>query len=103
MRYDDPTGSDQRYFRSSERVFLLNGAWYFSAREGDQGPFASRERTVAELNRYLKLQNDGSLNAFHDALLARRRRSDADAENGSVAPDAPAPKFELVPMVAGRR
>src|SRR3954453_22009433 len=29
---------DRTYFRS-ERVFTMNGQWYFSAREGDCGPF----------------------------------------------------------------
>jgi len=43
------------YFRS-ERIFSMNGSWYFATREGDQGPFASRNRAEAGLTRFLTEQ-----------------------------------------------
>ena len=52
MRHDD-IDANKRYFRSSERVFRMNGSWYFAAREGDQGPFASERVAHDEVTRYL--------------------------------------------------
>ena len=40
MRKDDL--SKKTFFRSGERVFQVNGAWWFAVREGEQGPFESR-------------------------------------------------------------
>jgi len=39
------------YFRS-ERVFTMNGQWYFSSREGDVGPFRTSELARAALRRF---------------------------------------------------
>ena len=54
MRHDDL--QEKAYFRSSERLFRVNSAWYFSAREGDQGPFDSEETAARELQRYIEEQ-----------------------------------------------
>jgi hypothetical protein len=43
------------HFRS-ERIFSMNGNWYFATREGEQGPFASRTRAEAGLARFLTEQ-----------------------------------------------
>jgi hypothetical protein len=43
---------DKTYFRS-DRLFSMNGQWYFSTREGDCGPFASREVAHAALARFI--------------------------------------------------
>ena len=43
MRLEDPASSTKRYFRSTDRLISLNGAWYFTTREGEQGPYPSRE------------------------------------------------------------
>lgn len=51
MRGTD-TDQGKRYFRSSERVFRMNEAWYFAAREGDQGPFRSESEAHAEKKRF---------------------------------------------------
>ena len=51
MRRSD-VESDKRYFRSETRVFNLNGLWHFATREGDQGPFSSRELAEKEAHRY---------------------------------------------------
>jgi len=40
----------------SDRFFCLGNRWYFSTREGfNSGPFASRERAEAGLDRYLQV------------------------------------------------
>lgn len=43
---------EKTYFRS-DRTYSMNGQWYFGTREGDCGPFASRERALAALARFV--------------------------------------------------
>ena len=43
------------YFRSpAERLFLHEGKWYFQAREGDRGPYDTREMAELRLKRYIE-------------------------------------------------
>ncbi len=51
MRRDDP--KQKTYFRSSERVFRMNELWYFTSREGDQGPFSDEAQARSEVARYI--------------------------------------------------
>ena len=51
MRATDPKG--KTFFRSGDRVFSLNGQWYFQTREHDHGPFANRTTAELELERYV--------------------------------------------------
>lgn len=51
MRESDST--DQTYFRSGDRVFCLNGKWFYQTREVDHGPFATREAAERDLQRYV--------------------------------------------------
>ncbi|HEX7034372.1 MAG TPA: DUF6316 family protein [Pseudomonadales bacterium] len=53
MRKDDPSHLKKRFFRSNDRFFQINGQWYFSAREGDIGPFRSREQAKREAQAYI--------------------------------------------------
>ena len=52
MRRKDPKHSNRRYFRSQDRVFAQNGQWFFASREGELGPFATRESAIKESARY---------------------------------------------------
>ncbi|SCZ52747.1 DUF6316 family protein [Thiohalomonas denitrificans] len=40
-------------FRSG-RMFSIGADWYFSTREGDRGPFPTREEAIAELALYMR-------------------------------------------------
>lgn len=51
MRQDDH--EQKRYFRSSDRVFRQNGAWYFTTREGDEGPYVSEGLAQREVDRFI--------------------------------------------------
>jgi hypothetical protein len=51
MRRREDT-QDKSYFRS-ERVFGLNGQWYFGSREGDCGPFATPAMARRALERFI--------------------------------------------------
>lgn len=73
------------YFRS-ERIFSMNGSWYFATREGDQGPFASRNRAEAGLRRHLNEQEQ--LEAFQQSRINRARQSIVrhnDIEDGQLS------------------
>ena len=74
MRRDDPQ-SGKRYFRSGDRIFQANGAWYFAAREGDQGPFASPELALREVDSYAS--------AMRDLAGFQRSRDLRDAQSGA--------------------
>ena len=52
--------NEKTYFRS-ERVFAMNGEWYFGTREGDCGPFKTPELARAALVRFIneKVELDG--------------------------------------------
>lgn len=51
MRRREDKG-DKTYFRS-ERVFAMNGQWYFGSREGDCGPFRTPDLARAALARFI--------------------------------------------------
>ncbi len=43
-----------RHFRTGHRYFCQNGRWWFSTREGEEGPYNSREQAEAALARYVE-------------------------------------------------
>jgi hypothetical protein len=49
-RHEDE--DEKTYFRS-DRIYSMNGQWYFGTREGDCGPFVSREGALAALARFV--------------------------------------------------
>jgi len=49
MRRDDE--KEKTYFRS-DRLFTMNGQWYFASREGDQRPYATREAAQRDLGQF---------------------------------------------------
>ena len=40
------------HYRAKDRFFCLDGHWYFLTREGNRGPFDSREEAETELKLY---------------------------------------------------
>ena len=72
MRRTDPENTSKRYFRTAERVFSMNGQWYFTAREGDIGPFRTRETALSEVARYGRERED--LDSFQKAWWNRPRQ-----------------------------
>lgn len=51
MRKKDKTTAT--HFRSGDRLFCLNGKWFFQTREEDHGPFPTRDAASRELKRYV--------------------------------------------------
>lgn len=52
MRLEDPKDDKKRFFRASKRLLVLNGEWYYSTREGERGPFKTREEAELQLERF---------------------------------------------------
>ena len=51
------------FFRSEERIFQANGAWWFGTREGEHGPFDSRKTAQDALVQFvLDVRGDIELN-----------------------------------------
>jgi len=63
MRQEDE--QEKTYFRSTDRVFNLNGRWYFSTREGEQGPFATEQQAQFEIARFITEKTDLALFQNH--------------------------------------
>ena len=48
--------SDTRRFRSADRVFRADDAWFVETREGDLGPYATREEAAMRLRQFIAEQ-----------------------------------------------
>ena len=72
MRKEDTKESKKSFFRARDRMFKLSEAWYFGTREGDQGPFRTRDRAVREISRYVAERQD--LRTFQKAREDHRPR-----------------------------
>ncbi len=72
MRQSDPKG--KTYFRSADRIFSLNGQWYFQTREHDHGPFANRTTAEMELARYVsEMSHFATLLRSEERILGKPR------------------------------
>lgn len=58
MRDTDSNDNTRSYFRTQDRVFSTNGQWFFTTREGEQGPFKCRETALREVQRYVQERKD---------------------------------------------
>ena len=88
---------EKTYFRS-ERVFAMNGQWYFGAREGDCGPFRTQDLARAALARFIneKVELDGFQKSRESevrkpktTLAERLKIADVAAVAANRAIDAP--------------
>lgn len=73
----------------------MNGAWYFATREGERGPFQSRERAQAELARYV--QDIEQLRGFQESRGADARKRTLEPRNWRLESleETAAPRIEL--------
>lgn len=72
MRKNDPKDLKKKFFRSNDRFFQINGQWYFSAREGDIGPFRNREQARREVQAYIKARSMGEVATRQRAKAVER-------------------------------
>ncbi len=77
MRESDKKESAVRYFRSGHRYFCMDGKWYFSTRESEEGPFGSREAAEAALERYLN-----SLEMLQKLQTPEKVEKSSDSDRG---------------------
>jgi hypothetical protein len=76
VRQDD--SKEKNFFRSPDRVFHMNGAWYFATREGDQGPYPSEVQAQLEIKRFITEKTE--LAHFQQAREDERLRSSLRVE-----------------------
>ena len=79
MREDDEK-SNISHFRSAHRFFCQDGQWWFSTREGEEGPFNSREHAEATRDRYV------------DSIqMMQKIKQDQEDKKAKAAEDRPDP------------
>ena len=88
VRHDD--SKEKSFFRSPDRVFHMNGEWYFATREGDHGPYPSEVQAQLEIKRFITEKTE--LAHFQKAREDQRLRSSMRVE-GSDDKQA----IELIP------
>jgi hypothetical protein len=81
MRNTDSNDTTKSYFRTQDRLFSTNGQWFFTTREGEIGPFKTRETAVKEVRRYVQERRD--LDRFQKARSGEMR---ARAPNLAIVP-----------------
>lgn len=57
MRSSDTKPTNKSRFREQDRVFVVNGQWWFTTREGEQGPYDSREAAAQDVHRYADMMD----------------------------------------------
>jgi hypothetical protein len=83
MRRDDH--NEGTHFRSRDRVFWMNGEWFFETREDDHGPYASRDAAEAELDRYVDEMSDlGEIDKPPVQEVAKRQGSFRDLKGSDL-------------------
>ena len=55
MRNSD--SSPESHFRAASRFYQENGSWFYSTREGEHGPFDSRDDAEADARLYAGLHS----------------------------------------------
>ena len=86
MRQDDT--EKKSFFRSADRVFHMNGAWYFSTREGEEGPYASEVQAQLEIKRFIlektelaQFQKAREKQRCHSALRVKSDKDEVEDED----------------------
>ncbi len=67
MRRSDPPDSTRNYFRTETRTFVLNGEWFFTTREGEFGPYRSKEWVEDEVKCFIEAREQ--LNNFQQSRV----------------------------------
>ena len=53
---DEAAGKERVFFRAGDRIYRDDEAWYYSTREGEHGPFKSKEDAAADMKQYVSMQ-----------------------------------------------
>ncbi|MBK79759.1 MAG: hypothetical protein CMQ43_02410 [Gammaproteobacteria bacterium] len=82
MRKGDPNDLTKSFFRTNDRFFQVNGQWYFSAREGEIGPFRTRDQARREAMAYINARQASA--AAPPSRAAAHQRSEPTVIPGYV-------------------
>jgi len=77
MRKSDP--KESTHFRSGNRLYCMNGKWFFQTREADHGPYPSEETAQVELQRYVDEMH------YFDAIGPEQARLTSKQNTGDYA------------------
>lgn len=81
MRKND-TNDQVKRFRAKDRFFQINGQWYFSAREGEIGPFRTRDQARREAEAFISAR--GAIEAARPKRPGSMYQSDTTVIPGYV-------------------
>ena len=56
MRKSDGQKGSASHFRAADRVMRMNDQWWFTTREGDMGPYNTRDEAEAAVTTYIASQ-----------------------------------------------
>ena len=79
MRKTDDSSISIRYFRAGDRFFRVEDQWFYATREGNEGPFASKELAERHMKNFVDLQQMVTLT---DAKLETIRSDKPKADPG---------------------
>ena len=77
MRKSDDNNKKRKYFRAGTRFFRVGTEWFYTTREGDEGPFESEIAASRHLNGYLGLNE---LKEQHKAKLTKIREEKVNVD-----------------------
>jgi len=87
MRQSD--ANESTHFRSGDRVYCMNGKWFYQTRESDHGPFPSREAASMDLARYVEEMKYFDGISPEEAKLTAKSQTDGYASFSLVDKDTP--------------
>ncbi len=68
---------ERHYFRMGDRFFRVENQWFYTTREGNEGPFGSREQAEAHLRTFVAMQE---LTDEHGAnVVFAKKKAEAEA------------------------
>lgn len=88
MRKSD--SNESTHFRSGDRVYCMNGSWFFQTREVDHGPFPTEDSARAELARYVDEMHYFDSISPEEAKLTPKANGNDYADFTLVDKDSPA-------------
>ncbi len=72
-RESDEGSENLKYFRAQDRVARVDDQYWFSTREGEEGPFATRTEAETALRGYIASKQFQNSTAAEPPVIERRR------------------------------
>ncbi len=79
MRKSDEQ-EDRHYFRMGDRFFRVENQWFYTTREGNEGPFNSREQAENHLKTFVAMQELTDEHGAKVVFAKKKAEAEADSE-----------------------